>query len=303
MIRIYSRDESKHFALQHELKEHQNLRFLIGDVRDRERLKRAMEDIDFVFHAAALKHVPACEFNPFEAVRTNVVGTQNCIEAALEEEVERFVTISTDKAASPTNTMGATKLLAERLTVAANYYKGRRRTIFTSVRFGNVIGSRGSVVPLFLSQIREGGPVTVTDKKMTRFFMTLQDAVRLVLEACASALGGEVFVLKMPSILLEDLAVAMIELFAPAFGYQPEEIAVQELGARPGERLEEALMTAEEAHLAEDLGSMWALKTQLVPLESQTAFRSAEQHRLSREEIKALLQRAGVASLVEKRIL
>lgn len=298
VIRVFSRDETKQFEMQFQLPKKGNIRFLIGDVRDRDRIQRAMEDIDYVFHGAAMKHVPACEFNPFEAVRTNVLGTQNCIDAALQEEVERFITISTDKAASPTNTMGATKLLAERLTVAANHYKGKRRTIFAGVRFGNVLGSRGSVVPLFLKQIQQGGPVTITNAEMTRFFMTIKEAVKLVLEACGKALGGEIFVLKMPSVRMQDLAEAMIELFAPLFGHSPKEIAIEEIGIRPGERIEEALMTEEEASLAEDLGNMWALKTHLVPCsDAHGAFTSTQQKLLSKEEIKEMLKRAEPISV------
>lgn len=162
VVRILSRDESKQFELEQEIGDLENVRFLIGDVRDKDRLNRAFEDVDIVFHAAAMKHVPACEYNPFEAVKTNVVGTQNVIDAALDNGVGKVIAISTDKAASPINTMGATKLLAEKQIIDANFYKGHRKTVFSCVRFGNVMGSRGSVIPLFEKQIKNGGPVTVT---------------------------------------------------------------------------------------------------------------------------------------------
>jgi len=173
------------------------LRFLVGDVRDKERLQHAVENIDFAFHAAALKHVPLCEYNPFEAVKTNVLGTQNVIEVAMEGEVEKLITISTDKAVNPVNVMGATKLLAERLTISANYYKGLRKTAFSCVRFGNVLDSRGSVIPSFREQIRKGGPVTLTEPNMTRFVMSIPRAVDLVLKAAEIARGGEIFIFKM----------------------------------------------------------------------------------------------------------
>jgi UDP-N-acetylglucosamine 4,6-dehydratase/5-epimerase len=198
-LRILSRDETKQLYLQEELARSGDLasvRFLIGDVRDPIRLRRAMEGIDVVFHAAAMKHVPACEYNPFEAVQTNVLGTQNVITAAREASVGRVVAVSTDKACSPENTMGATKLLAERLIAAAHGFSAGQ--VLCGVRFGNVIGSRGSLVPIVRQQLREGRPVTLTDSRMTRFMMTMEDAARLVLTAGARAHGGEIFILKMP---------------------------------------------------------------------------------------------------------
>lgn len=259
VVRVYSRDEGKQFDLQHELRGFGNVRYLIGDIRDKERLARAIEDIDVVFHAAALKHVPACEYNPFEAVKTNVLGVQNLIEAALDEEVEKVIAISTDKVANPTNTMGATKLLSERLIAAANYYKGSRRTVFSCVRFGNVVGSRGSVIPLFHEQIRRGGPVTVTDPAMTRFMMTIPQAVQLVLRAAGMAQGGETFILKMPVVRLGDLVEAMIGELAPRYGFRPEEIPVDIIGLRPGEKRDEELMTEEEAARALELPDMFVI--------------------------------------------
>jgi FlaA1/EpsC-like NDP-sugar epimerase len=219
------------------------LRPLIGDVRDSKRLNLALEDVDIVFHAAALKHVPLCENNPFEAIKTNSVGTQNLIQAARNHNVKKFITISTDKAINPTNVMGATKLLAERLTIAANLYVGQRDISFSVVRFGNVLGSRGSIIPLFVRQIQGGEPVTVTDPKMTRFYMKTEEAVRLVLEAATISKGGEIFVLEMAVIHLKDLVEQIIEEFAPKFGYSPDDIKLKEIGKRPGEKDYEELLS------------------------------------------------------------
>jgi len=259
VVRILSRDETKQFEMQQELREYGNVRFLIGDVRDKDRLVRAFEDIDIVFHAAAMKHVPACEFNPFEAVKTNVIGTQNVIDAALETEVEKVIAISTDKAASPINTMGATKLLAEKLILDVKFYKGNRQTEFSCVRFGNVIGSRGSVIPLFEKQIQNGGPVTVTDLEMTRFMMTIPQAVDLVFKTTQIARGGEIFIFKMPVLKLGDLAQVMIKHLAPKYGYKPESIQVITIGVRNGEKMYEHLMNEEEARYAYETKDMFVV--------------------------------------------
>jgi len=256
LIRILDIDETAQFELEHELlKEYgrNGARFLMGDIRDHLRMKRALENIDVVFHAAALKHVPSCEYNAFEAVKTNVQGTQNVIEAAMENDVEKFITISTDKAVNPVNVMGATKLLAERLTISANYYKGDRKTVFSCVRFGNVWGSSGSVVPVFTRQIKHGGPVTITDPDMTRFVMSTDRAVELVLKAVQMSKGGEVFIFKMPSLRIGDLAEALIDELAPKYGYRPGNIKTKIIGIRPGEKFHEELMTEEE--------SVWARET------------------------------------------
>lgn len=257
VVRILSRDETKQFELHQELRDFGNVRFLIGDVRDKERLIRAFEDIDIVFHAAAMKHVPACEYNPFEAVKTNVIGTQNVIESALYNNVEKVIAISTDKAASPINTMGATKLLAEKLIIDANFYKGQRRTLFSCVRFGNVMGSRGSVIPLFEKQIKNGGPVTVTAPEMTRFMMSIPQAVDLVFKTAKMTRGGEIFIFKMPVVKLGDLAQVMIEHLASKFGYKPETIKIETIGIRDGEKMYEHLMNEEEARYAFETEDMF----------------------------------------------
>jgi len=293
VIRVLSNDENGLFNLEQELQSFPNVRFLLGDVKDRQRLRVAAENINLVFHAAALKQVPLCEYNPFEAVKTNVIGTQNVIEVAMEEEVEKLITISTDKAVNPVNVMGATKLLAERLTISANYYKGARRTAFSCVRFGNVLGSRGSVAPLFKEQIKRGGPVTITDPDMTRFVMSLSKAVNLLLKAAEITQGGEIFVLKMPALRIRDLAEAMIEEAAPQYGYSPESIEVRITGKRAGEKNYEELMIEEEAVNAYELDEMFVVPQ----ISHQVSGKQAPQKRytskdaplLSKQEIKKLL--------------
>lgn len=243
VVRVFSRDEHKQFEMQQELSGRfgeRSLRFLLGDVRDRERLNRAMEDIDTVFHLAALKHVPACEYNPFEAVKTNVIGTQNIIDCAMENGVSTLVYTSTDKAASPTNTMGASKLLAERLISSSDQWKGPRDMKFLSVRFGNILNSRGSVVPLFQKQIMAGGPLTITESEMTRFFMGAEQAVDLIFQSVEISRGGETFVFKMPVLCIGDLAKVMVELSG-------QEIKIERIGIRAGEKMYEELMSEEES--------------------------------------------------------
>jgi len=243
VVRIFSRDEHKQFYMKEAFLPKwgdKRLRFLLGDVRDKERLSRAMEGIDIVFHLAALKHVPACEYNPFEAVKTNVLGTQNIIDCAIENNVSAVVYTSTDKAAAPTNTMGASKLLAERLISSADQWKGPRKTRFLSVRFGNVLNSRGSVVPLFCQQIAKDGPVTVTDPLMSRFFMEIDRAVELILSSLSLSRGGEIFVFKMPVLHIGDLTRAIIEMSG-------KQIEIKQIGLRPGEKMYEELMSCEES--------------------------------------------------------
>jgi len=260
VIRIFSRDEHKQFEMQQSLQEHnRTLRYLIGDVRDVNRLTRAMEDIDYVFHLAAMKHVPACEYNPFEAVQTNVIGTQNVIQAAIHNEVSKVLFTSSDKAVSPTNTYGATKLMGERLISAAEYQKGPKPTVFASVRFGNVMGSRGSVIPLFKKQILEDGRITVTDPSMFRYMMTPSQAISLLLKANEMAYGGEVFVLKMPVIRLGDLVDVIIEEVTRKYQLD-RPVQITQIGLRPGEKMFEELMTEDEAREALEMPDMYILK-------------------------------------------
>lgn len=261
-LRVFSRDDTKQFELQQSLRHEPSLRMLIGDVRSAERLRRAMAGVDFVFHAAALKHVPACEFNPFEATETNVRGTQNVVEAAIDAGVERVLTISTDKAVDPTNVMGATKLLSERLMSAAEVAKGSAPTRFAAVRFGNVVGSRGSLVPLVQAQVAAGGPVTVTDPDMTRYLMPITDAVSLCIDAMDRMTGGEVFILKMPRVRVGDLIEVLIEELAPRYGHRAADIAIEAIGPRRGEKTHEVLMTEDEAARATELPTMYVVHPQ-----------------------------------------
>jgi UDP-N-acetylglucosamine 4,6-dehydratase/5-epimerase len=245
-IRIYSRDEHKQFELRHRLPADSRLRFLIGDTRDLHRLRRAVDGVQLIFHTAAMKHVYSCEYNPFEAVQTNIVGTQNVVDAALDAGVERVMFASSDKAVNPTSTMGVSKLMAEKLVSAADAFRGTHPTIFTSARFGNVVASRGSVIPLFAAQIEAGGPITLTDRRMTRFIMSIEHAVELMFDALNLAKGGEVFVLKMPAVRIESLALTMRETLAPLAGRRAEDVAIEEVGLRAGEKLNEELLTDEE---------------------------------------------------------
>lgn len=265
VVRVFGRDETKQFYQQLQYRDHSHVRFLVGDIRDRDRLERAAEDIDIVFHLAALKHVGSGEYNPFEATQTNVVGTQNVIDACLRAGVRTMILTSSDKAANPTSVMGASKLLAEKLVTAATNYRGKHPTVFASVRFGNVLGSRGSAIELFAGQIAAGGPVTVTDPAMTRFVMTADRAVDLALEAARIARGGEVFVFKMPVATLGDLVDAAISVFAPRVGKDPASIERQTIPLRPGEKAYEELMTADESLRAVDVGDMYAVLPAIDP--------------------------------------
>jgi UDP-N-acetylglucosamine 4,6-dehydratase len=238
---IYSRDELKQFEMAQEFSEtqHECMRYFIGDVRDKERLKLAMQGVDFVIHAAALKQVPAAEYNPMECIKTNIHGAENVMHAALANEVEKVIALSTDKAANPINLYGATKLASDKLFVAANNIAGGHRTRFSVVRYGNVVGSRGSVVPFFGKLIREGTHhLPITDERMTRFWITLQQGVDFVLKNFERMRGGEIFVPKLPSVRIVDLARAM----APQL---PQKIT----GVRPGEKIHEVMCPADDSHL------------------------------------------------------
>lgn len=247
---IFSRDELK----QHDMRQmfpdtgHSPVRYFIGDVRDRERLQRAFHGVDIVVHAAALKQVPACEYNPIEAIKTNIVGGTNVIEAAIDQNVQKVLALSTDKAVNPVNLYGATKLCAEKLFVQGNAYAGGGATSFSCVRYGNVVGSRGSVIPLFKKQ-RATGKVTVTDRRMTRFWITLDQGVRFVINCIERMHGGEVFVPKIPSMNIMDLAHAI----APG-------CTVEDIGIRPGEKLHEALLGEDEARDTVELDDMYVVK-------------------------------------------
>jgi UDP-N-acetylglucosamine 4,6-dehydratase len=243
VVRIYSRDETKQLELSLKLGNPPNVRYLIGDIREVDRLGMALEEIDVVFHAAALKHLPACEFNPFEAIKTNVLGTQNVIEESIKNGVKLVIGISTDKVVNPSSILGITKLLAERLLIAANFIKGKHPTAFSCVRFGNVAGARGSVIPVFLDQLSRNQPLTVTDPQMTRFIMSADEAVNLVLKAASLAAGGEIFIFKMPSVKVMDVAEAVAERYQKLTG---KPVPIEISGLRAGEKLHEELLAADE---------------------------------------------------------
>lgn len=246
-------NETELFFLEQKHQHRKNIHLYLGDVRDRDKLTSVMRSVDIVLHAAALKHVILCEKSPNDAVQTNILGVQNVIYAAVANDVERVLFTSSDKAVNPTNVMGTSKLMGERLMTAANAIRQSNGPIFASTRFGNVMGSRGSVIPVFKRQIESGGPLTLTDPGMTRFIMTLQEAVRLVVDSTFIAKGGEVFVTKMPIIRIADLAVVMIDIMAEEGGFQPDEIQIKEIGAKPGEKLYEELMSQEETRRTIDL--------------------------------------------------
>ncbi|MEM7031229.1 MAG: polysaccharide biosynthesis protein [Chloroflexota bacterium] len=240
-------NESALFFLEEEYRNRANIHLFLGEVRDRDMLTRQMKNVDIVLHTAALKHVWLCEKSPTDAVQTNILGVQNVIDAATANQVERVIFTSTDKAVNPTSVMGTAKLMGERLMTAANAHGRDEGPIFACTRFGNVLGSRGSVIPLFKQQIAQGGPVTLTDENMSRFMMTLSEAVRLVMESVFLAQGGEVFVTKMPIVRIVDLAEVMIEALAPKYGFNPGQIDIEVIGNRPGEKLYEELINEEES--------------------------------------------------------
>lgn len=233
--------------------------FFLCDVRDANGLMRVMDGVDIVFHVAGLKHVGLCERSPSDAVQTNINAAEAIVRAAKACGVERVLFTSTDKAVNPTNVMGTSKLMAERIMTAANSCSRGEKPIFASTRFGNVLGSRGSVVPIFVRQIQRGGPVTLTDPDMTRFIMTTGEAVKLVIDSALLARGGEVFITKMPVVRIEDLAAAMIGELAPRFGYDPKDIELEVIGTKPGEKLYEELMSDEETRRAVELSNYFAV--------------------------------------------
>lgn len=277
VIRIFSRDEYKQFVLKNRLSGKGNVRYLLGDVRNFERVLSAMEDIDYVFHVAALKHVPSCEYNPFEAVLTNIIGTNNVIKAAKQQCVKRVIFTSSDKAISPTNIYGATKLVSERMIVASENNKGSGKTLFSIVRFGNIMGSRGSVIPLFVNQIRDKKMLTVTDENMSRFIMTLDQATRLTIESMKRARGGEIFVLKMPVVILRDLISAVIIETCEKYNVCREDINTIYMGMRPGEKMYEELMTYDESLYALELSDMFIIPSKA---QSENPYEESKQAKL-----------------------
>lgn len=271
----------------------------LADVRDQQSLLSSFEDVDIVLHAAALKHVPLCEAAPLEAVQTNITGTQNVLDVAARVGVERVVFTSTDKAVNPTNVMGTSKLMAERLVTAANARSSGDMKSF-STRFGNVLGSRGSVLPLFARQIKNGGPITLTSVEMTRFVMTLEEAVYLVLRSASLGVGGEVFVTKMPIARIEDLAVVMVDRLAAYYGYAPGSIEIKEVGSRPGEKLYEELMNDEEIRRSVDIGDYIVVEPALSERGVHTGppvdrpYNSSVEPSMSRTELGDYLEHTGL---------
>lgn len=255
-IRIFSRDEKKQDDMR-KFYNHPKLKFYIGDVRDYQSVLNATRGVDFIYHAAALKQVPSCEFHPMEAVKTNVVGTENVLEGAIQNEVERVVCLSTDKAVYPINAMGISKAMMEKVMVAKSRNVDELKTVICGTRYGNVMASRGSVIPLFVDQIRNGKPITITDPNMTRFMMTLDDAVDLVLYAFEHGTNGDIFVQKAPAATIETLAKAIL-----SFVCKPEH-KIEVLGTRHGEKLYEALLSREEIVCAEDMGDYYRVPPDL----------------------------------------
>ncbi|MGQ3330760.1 polysaccharide biosynthesis protein [Halorubrum sp. FL23] len=302
-LRILDSSESGLASLKSDVSD-DRCRFFAGNIRDSDRLERAMAGVDVVIHTAAMKHVDICEYNPFEAVKTNALGLQNVIDAAVDANTDQFVFTSSDKAVHPANTMGTTKLLGEKLVTAGNTYSGGSDIDLASVRFGNVIKSSQSVIPLFIEQIRDGGPVTLTDERMTRFFLTYDDVFELVMGAAEKTAGGEVFVYKMPAIRIVDLADAMIETLAPRYDHSPEDIDVEIIGPRPGETFHEEIMTERESRRAYENGSMYAILPEATetrtpePPEgfeetSEIVLSSKNAQKLSKSEIVSLLETNG----------
>jgi UDP-N-acetylglucosamine 4,6-dehydratase len=293
-IRIFSRDEKKQEEMRIALN-NSKLKFYIGDVRDYDSTYQAMKGVDYVFHAAALKQVPSCEFYPMEAVRTNVIGTENVMNAAAANGVKRVVVLSTDKAVYPINAMGISKAMAEKLLVAKARMQSVGDTVFCATRYGNVMASRGSVIPLFVSQLKEGKPLTITDPNMTRFLMSLEDSVDLVLYAYEHGRQGDIFVQKAPASTVADLAQALKEVFA-----KDNEIRI--IGTRHGEKLYESLISREEMAHAHDMGNYYRIPADNRDLNYAKYFSEGEEkishlddytshntHRLNVEQIKALL--------------
>jgi FlaA1/EpsC-like NDP-sugar epimerase len=248
---VLDNNEGALYDLEQELKS-KKASFFVADIRDKERIEPLFEGVDYVFHLAALKNVPMCEYNPYEAVKTNIIGTQNVIDVCLRHNVKKVIFTSTGKAVKPTTAYGASKLFAERLLTIAN----TSRTIFASVRFGNVLGSRGSIFPLFRRQIELGGPVTITHPEMVRPRILMPHALRLILHACESARGGELFIFKMKQMRITDVASVMIEVLAPKYGNKPEDCCTEIIGVKPGEKIREELLSEREqmrAYETEDL--------------------------------------------------
>lgn len=310
---VLDNNESELFFLEQRWMEDGRVSFFLGDIRDRDKLCRKMQGVDIVFHAAAFKHVILCERSPFEAVQTNIQGVQNIIYAACECGVKKVIFTSSDKAVNPSSVMGTSKLMGERLITAANSSGfSSEIPIFASTRFGNVLGSSGSVIPIFAQQIKNGGPVTLTDPGMSRFVMSIKDAVSLVIHSVAMAKGGEVFITKMPVINIKDLAEVMIEELAPMHGFDPKHINLEIIGVKPGEKMYEELMSPEEIRRALELSQYFVVlpafrdiyKTihyqygnQLVSGKVDKPYVSSDELALSKEALRSFLQLNGLLTV------
>ena len=290
-IRIFSRNESKQIEMENEIKD-DRLRFFIGDVRDYQRLVKAVEDVDFVFHAAALKHVPKIEYNPFEAIKTNILGSENVINACLTNNVEKAVCVSTDKAVSPLNIYGATKLLMEKLFVTANNYlnKEKYRTKFFAVRYGNVLGSSGSVIPLFIEQIKSKKKISITDASMTRFSITMNEALDFILRATELGAGSEIFVPKLRAYSLLDVKEALFEML--------ENTGEEIIGIRPGEKINETLINSEEIRYSWEIDNMYMISNPEImktypkaeKIKNMKMYSSDSVDKISKDQLKQLMK-------------
>ena len=302
-IRIFSRNESKQIEMESSFND-KRLRFLLGDVRDMERLNRAFEDVDIVFHAAALKHVPVIEYNPFESIKTNVIGSQNVINACLENDVSKAICIGTDKAVSPLNTYGATKLLMEKLFVSASNYlsEERHKTKFIALRYGNVLGSSGSVIPKFIEQIKNKQKITITDPNMTRFSITMDDALNFIVRATELSKGSEIFLPKLRAYTISDVKAALFELL----GHTEEEV----IGIRPGEKIDEVLISTDEIRHGWEYENMYMIADNsklsvddqqvLYPgikaIQNMETYSSKTAEKISREELKNIIKKSNLIS-------
>jgi UDP-N-acetylglucosamine 4,6-dehydratase/UDP-glucose 4-epimerase len=299
-IRIYSRNEHKQIEMESKFK-NDRLRFLIGDVRDLERLDRAMEDVDVVFHTAALKHVPKIEYNPFEAIKTNVIGSQNVIEACLRANVDRSIAVGTDKAVSPLNTYGATKLLMDKLFVSANNYvnKQKHRTKFIALRYGNVMGSSGSVIPKFIEQIKAKQSITITDPKMTRFSITMDEALDFILKAASIGTGSEIFIPKLRAYTIMDIKQTLMELLG--------NVGEKKIGIRSGEKLHETLINTDEMRYSWELDDLYLISNPIISnaeirkthqrikkLEGIEAYSSNTVPKIPKDELKSIIKKSGL---------
>ncbi len=302
-IRILSRNESKQIEMESNFND-DRLRFLLGDVRDAERLSRAFEDVDIVFHAAALKHVPVIEYNPFEAIKTNVIGSQNVIDACLENNVSKAICVGTDKAVSPLNTYGATKLLMEKLFVTASNYlnKERHKTKFIALRYGNVLGSSGSVIPKFIEQIKNKKNITITDPNMTRFSITMDDALNFIVRAAELGKGSEIFLPKLRAYTISDVKSSLFELL--------ENTGENVIGIRPGEKIDEILISTDEIRHGWEYENMYLIADNtnlskdeqqtlypgIKPIENMETYSSKNAEKIPKEELKNIIKQSNLLS-------